>query len=973
MSMLTRNKFAAILLVLCVSGVMTHAIEIDAAALYRFEEQAETIAVGEFLTDASGKERHAEAFGGVIGLVAGKAGLGQAGFFDQSSAFADFEDVDTSGDFTFALWMKSATLGQADVYLLSLSNGSGGGEQTAVIYQYEQNTVELYSGNSATNLRPGSQLSVPDTEWHHIVYTRSGSDYDAYLDGAKHDIATVDGPVHNPQYLSIGGTGHLRDTGPLALYEGLLDDVLVMTRGIDQAEVDFIMRGFTHEFAAAPSPENDAADVLRDHVLTWEPGEFAATHDLYVGESFVDVNNATIPTLSDLDVNSFDAGRFEFGQTYYWRVDEVNGTADKTVFKGGVWRFTVEPYSIPIPGADIIATASSSSNDFSTPQKTLDGSGLGENGTHDIQTETMWFTATGDLEPWIQYEFDGIKKLDTMTVWNSNSSAEGFIGYGVKDVKIEYSEDGQTWNIFEDANEFSRAPGVPTYNQYDEINLGGLAAKMVRLNIQSNFGGFMQSYSLSEVQFSMIPTAVRTPVPDSGSVDISPNAVLSWRAGRESAQSTVYLSTDANEVADGIAASLISNTNSINLSPFDVELGQTYYWRVDEVNETEVPSVWAGPVWSFSIVDAIVVENFESYNNNSPLRPFQVWLDGFGYSADEFFPAGYGGNGTGAGVGHDIWSVASAHYNGNIMETGVTLTGSSRSMPFYYTNTGGAASQTERQFATPQNWTTSGIKTLSVSFYDVADNTGELYVKINSTKVPYDGDPDNIVFNVWQTWHIDLTALQGMDNVTSLAIGVDGAGAAGVLYIDDIRLSPQAAVNDVYGDDIAINLYEWAPEGFLDNTPTLPDYWGSDLDATKLTDGVIAADYSGGLCAGWNFSSADAPFGPTLYFDLGSIQSIGGVAIYHQPKYYGFETVTVSVSSRDNPNRVDITDMVDWTGQEIHGSDHWGAGDSGNAPSVMQAVPIGQEGRWVRLQFLNWTPGYDTSWTMFSEFKFYAE
>ena len=122
-----------------------------------------------------------------------------------------------------------------------------------------------------------------------------------------------------------------------------------------------------------------------------------------------------------------------------------------------------------------------------------------------------------------------------------------------------------------------------------------------------------------------------------------------------------------------------------------------------------------------------------------------------------------------------------------------------------------------------------------------------------------------------------------------------------------------------------------------------------------------------------NFSTANGPFGPTLFFDLGSVQTIGAVAIFHQPRNYGFETVKVSVSTSDNPNRDDINDMTDWTGEDVFTSDHWGVGTSGNAPSVMQTVPIRRTGRWVRLQFLNWEPGYNTAWTMFSEFKFYAE
>jgi len=40
---------------------------------------------------------------------------------------------------------------------------------------------------------------------------------------------------------------------------------------------------------------------------------------------------------------SYDFGRLEFGQSYYWRVDEVNGAPDFTTFKGDVWSFTTEP------------------------------------------------------------------------------------------------------------------------------------------------------------------------------------------------------------------------------------------------------------------------------------------------------------------------------------------------------------------------------------------------------------------------------------------------------------------------------------------------------------------------------------------------------------------------------------------------------------------------------------------------------
>jgi len=695
---------------------------------------------------------------------------------------------------TITLWIYGAEDLEGNYAFIASDGGTGiNGRKASTHLPHPNGNVYWDAGGGGPGAYDRIFKQVPEEygkgQWVHWAFVKNADSgqMKIYLNGTLfHQEGGKTNTFTNITTFSIGGW-----TDGTYQYQGRVDDFQIHNVELTEAEIQQTMKGISRERASAPTPEDAVIDVLRDVTLEWTPGEFVATHNLYWGDSFEDVNEATVPTAAGLDVNSFDPGRLDFGKTYFWRVDEVNGTADKTVFKGHVWSFTAEPYSIQIAGSEIIATASSYSNDFSKSDKTVDGSGLGENETHGIETETMWFTAMGDMDPWIQYEFETVKKLDIMKVWNSNSGAEGFIGYGVKEVQIEYSKDGETWNILEDANEFSRAPGLPTYNQYDEIAFGGAAAKMVRINIQSNFGGFMQAYSLSEVQFSMIPAAARTPEPESGSVDIAPGTELSWRAGREAAQSTVYVSTDPNEVADGIAASATSNTNSIDLSSFDLQMGQTYYWRVDEVNEAEVESVWAGLMWSFSTVATIVVDDFESYGNDSPDRPFQTWLDGFGYSADEFYPAGYGGNGTGAGIGHDIWTVASEHYNGDIMETANTMPDSGQSMPFYYRNSGNVASQTERSFAPAQDWTIAGVKTLSIAFRGQEGNTGTLYVKINNTKLTYPRAATNIALGAWQAWNIDLTSMN-VQNVTTLQIGVNGAGASGMILIDDIKLYPTA-------------------------------------------------------------------------------------------------------------------------------------------------------------------------------------
>ena len=82
------------------------------------------------------------------------------------------------------------------------------------------------------------------------------------------------------------------------------------------------------------------------------------------------------------------------------------------------------------------------------------------------------------------------------------------------------------------------------------------------------------------------------------------------------------------------------------------------------------------------------------------------------------------------------------------------------------------------------------VQTRALFFYGQPDNTGQLYVKISNTEPAYPGDATDITLEQWQRWDIDLSAVNGLQSVTELATGVDGADAAGMLYIDGIRLYP---------------------------------------------------------------------------------------------------------------------------------------------------------------------------------------
>ena len=64
-----------------------------------------------------------------------------------------------------------------------------------------------------------------------------------------------------------------------------------------------------------------------------------------------------------------------------------------------------------------------------------------------------------------------------------------FVGYGAKDVKVEYSTDGATWTALANVPQFAMAPGTPDYAANTTVNFGGVMAKYVKLTINSTWGG----------------------------------------------------------------------------------------------------------------------------------------------------------------------------------------------------------------------------------------------------------------------------------------------------------------------------------------------------------------------------------------------------------------------------------------------------------------------------------------------------
>ncbi len=107
----------------------------------------------------------------------------------------------------------------------------------------------------------------------------------------------------------------------------------------------------TQGAVGSPDPSNGAVDVKHTPILTWAPGVYAASHQVYFGSDEDAVKNADTSSpeykgTRDLGAESYDPGKLEWNATYYWRIDEVNNVNPDSPWTGSLWSFTTANFLV---------------------------------------------------------------------------------------------------------------------------------------------------------------------------------------------------------------------------------------------------------------------------------------------------------------------------------------------------------------------------------------------------------------------------------------------------------------------------------------------------------------------------------------------------------------------------------------------------------------------------------------------------
>jgi hypothetical protein len=322
------------------------------------------------------------------------------------------------------------------------------------------------------------------------------------------------------------------------------------------------------ETARNPEPADGAYIADTWITLGWKPGDFAVSHDIYVGENFDEVNEGAEGTFAGNQADTFIVLGFPGfpypdglvpGITYYWRIDEVNEAEPNSPWKGPVWSFTVPPKTAYLPepadGAESV----------------------------DVGVQLSWTMGFGAKMHTV-YFGDNFDDVNNATIGQSQGTTT-YIPGTLKMAKTYY------WRI----DEFD---GVETYK--------------------------------GDVWSFIVEGAVSNPEPANGADGITQTPILTWVPGVFGATHEIYFGTDPSALENKASGNL--GEESYEPGQLEWNTTYYWRIDEANNANTDSPwtgPVWSFTTANFLIIDDM--ENYNDLDPTDPEsnRIFNAWIDGY--------------------------------------------------------------------------------------------------------------------------------------------------------------------------------------------------------------------------------------------------------------------------------------------------------------------------------------------------------
>jgi hypothetical protein len=579
-----------------------------------------------------------------------------------------------------------------------------------------------------------------------------------------------------------------------------------------------------------------------------------------------------------------------------------------------------------------------------------------------------WSWATEAFEPYPADEAEDVPR-DVELHWSPGLWANRHIVY--------FSDDlSEVSNLLEDANQ-----GIHDVNNWSVLEYDGNELDLAKtyywriVEVNEDYEpqpGLSDPPWVGDVWSFTVTGYATNPSPADGATDVSLYSVLKWEPGTDSEEHDIYFGTDFDEVNDANDSDLnvFKATHVYGANSYDpgiLDLGQKYYWRIDEVRNSGADVV-KGRIWRFTVAEYFVIDDMESYGSGSSTIT-NTWAD---YYEND--------------------STAEIY-----LETDVNYVQSGQSMWYIFENSEDPYyAETSREFNPAQDWTAAGFKVLTLDFR--ADMTNEasavqpMYVFISDGVytgiVKYDDSNDLIRGWIgWQEWNIDLQGfvedepLLDLSSIASMGIVIGDGNEAGdgYVYIDDIRLYPtRCVVEEATGsftNDCDVDIYDlfvlardWLVSGIGSITASAPSITGLHgrwMMNDNASDSVVLDSSTNGN-NGVLYDAFDVDDAPVEGDTINHSVTPGAVDSYAL-EFDGFDDFVELPAMNVSTNTITITA---WVKRDISGHIYDGIVMSSNNYDPCGVIP--GPNYTAGLQFgsdtSDWSANYELSfmWTGFS-------